>query len=113
MNFLKTVAGLVTGAGTAVVAGIAMSMLGMQAFDFQTALIFGAVFGASQALLNIVEPQDTFTNTYLGGGLAVVAYLALTPLAAMTFLGMFGAAFIGAAVGLLCAIAESVNNSGN
>lgn len=109
-SFFKTFAGLVTGSGAAAVAGIAVSLLGMTAFDFQWTLIFGASLGTSLTVLNLIEEQDTFTNTFLGAGMGVVAYVALSSLATMTVLGSFGAAIIGAFVGWLVLAAESFNS---
>lgn len=109
MNFFKTFAGLVTGAGAAVVAGVTVSLLGMTAFDFQSALTLGAVLGASLVLLNIVEPQNKAVSTYIGGGMSAVAYVMLTSTAAMTLMGALGAVIIGAFVGWLVVSADAFN----
>lgn len=111
MNFFKTVAGLVTGAGAAVVAGVTVSLLGMTAFDFHSALVLGAVLGTSLVLLNIVEPQKKAVSTFLGGGMAACAYIALTSAAAMTLMGAFGAVIMGAFVGWLVVSADAFNGN--
>lgn len=111
MNFFKTFAGLVTGAGAAVVAAVAVSLLGITAFDFFSALGLGALLGAVLVLLNSVEPQKTVVNAYLGGGISVCAYIALTAAATITLMGAFGAAIIGAFAGWLVVSADAFNGN--